>query len=164
MHFFRLMLTANLVLLMAGVSPGVLAAEGNIKVTSIAEVAVEVVKNGKKEIVRTAPEKAVPGTVVIFTNRFENISKHSARDIVLSNPIPANTEYQADSAFGADCTITFSVDGGKIFDTAKNLKLKGADGREYTARPAQYTNIRWNYIGQLAAGKSGEAGFRAVIK
>ncbi|MDD4928303.1 MAG: hypothetical protein PHP85_03370 [Gallionella sp.] len=164
MYIFRLMLTANLLFLLGGISTPVLAAEENIKVTSIAEVAVEVVKNGKKEIVRTSPEKAVPGTVVIFTNRFENISKKAARDIVISNAIPANTVYQADSAFGADCAITFSVDGGKTFALAENIRLRGADGREYTAHPAQYTHIRWNYTGQLAAGKSGEVGFSAVIR
>jgi uncharacterized repeat protein (TIGR01451 family) len=164
MSIFRFILTANLLLLLSGISLPVLAGEGSIKVTSIAEVAVEVIKNGQKEIVRTSPEKAIPGTVVIFTNRFENISQKAARDIVMNNAIPANTVYQADSAFGTDCAIDFSVDGGKTFGSAKNLQLRGTDGLEHTAQAAQYTHIRWHYIGELAAGKSGEVGFRAVIK
>lgn len=164
MSIFRLILTANLLLLLNGIALPVLAAEESIKVTSVAEVDSEIIQNGQKVIVRTSPEKVVPGTVVIFTNRFENVSQKAARDIVMSNAIPANTVYQAGSAFGADCAITFSVDGGKTFSLPENIQLRSTDGRELTAQPAQYTHIRWSYIGELAAGNSGEVGFRAVIK
>lgn len=164
MYIFRLMLTANLLLMLSGISLPALATEEGISVTSIAEVDVEVIRNGQREIVRTSPEKAVPGTVVIFTNRFANVSQKAARDVVMSNAIPANTVYQSGSAFGADCAITFSVDGGKNFALAENIRLVRADGREEIAQAAQYTHIRWSYIGELAAGRSGEVGFRAVIK
>ena len=101
---------------------------------------------------------------MIFTNIFENICGKTASDIIVNNPIPNDTEYKAGSAFGKDCSIVFSADGGKSFGTAENLKIKGADNKEYTALPRQYTHIRWSYKNQLAAGKSGEVGFRAVIK
>ncbi|MDD2776811.1 MAG: hypothetical protein PHU06_12725 [Gallionella sp.] len=164
MYIFRLILTANLLLLLSGFSLPVLAGEDGIKVTSIAEVAVEVIQNGKKVIVRSSPDKAIPGTVVIFTNHFENVSQKAASDIVMSNAIPVNTVYQAGSAFGTDCAIDFSVDGGKTFALAKNLQLRDTDGREHTAQAAQYTHIRWHYIGELTPGQSGEVGFRAIIK
>lgn len=164
MRISHLLLTTHLLILLSGFSLGAQAAEATIKVKSIAEVEVEVVKNGKKEFGRIPPDKAVPGTEVIFTNTFENISGKAVSDIVINNPIPAYTEYKAGSAFGKDCVIAFSADGGKTFDTAENLKIKAADGKEYTATPKQYTNIRWLYKNQLASGKSGEVGFRAVIK
>lgn len=160
MRISRLLLTANLIILLGGFSLDVQAATAAIKVTSTAEV--EVIKDGKVQ--RSAPDKAIPGTEVIFTNTFENVSGKTASDIVINNLIPANTEYKAGSAFGNDCAIVFSADGGKTFGAAKNLKAKGADGREYIAQPRQYTHIRWTYKGQLASGKSGEVGFRAVIK
>lgn len=164
MRISRLLLTANLLILLGGFSLGVQAAEATIKVTSIAEVEVEVVKNGKKEIKRAPVEKAVPGSEVIFTNTFENVGNKTASDIVINNPIPNDMEYKGGSAFGKDCAIVFSADGGKTFGAAENLKVKGADGKQRNALPSEYTHIRWTYKGQLAAGKSGEVGFRAAVK
>lgn len=165
MRISRLLFTANLLVLLGGYPLAVQAADGAIKVKSVAEIEVTVVgKDGKKEIKRVSPDKAVPGTEVIFTNTFENIGGKTASDIVINNPIPANTEYKAGSAFGKDCAIVFSADGGKKFGHAEELKIKDAEGKERTALPREYTHIRWTYKGQLAAGKSGAVGFRAVIK
>lgn len=165
MRISRLLLTANLLILLGGFSLSVHAEGGNVKVKSIAEVEISVIgKDGKKEFKRSSPDKAVPGTEVIFTNSFENVGGKTASDIVINNPIPANTEYKAGSAFGKDCAILFSADSGKTFSVAENLKVKSADGKERTAPPGQYTHIRWTCKGQLVSGKSGEVGFRAVIK
>lgn len=165
MRISRLLLTANLLILLSGYSLAVQAADGAIKVKSVAKVEVTVVgKDGKKEIKRVSPDKAVPGTVVIFTDTFENVGGKTASGIVINNPIPNDMEYKGGSAFGKDCAIVFSADGGKTFGAAENLKVKGADGKQRNALPSEYTHIRWTYKGQLAAGKSGEVGFRAVIK
>lgn len=164
MRVSRLLFTTTLLALLGSFSLGAQAAGGAIKVKSVAEIEVEVVKNGIKEIKRTSPEKAVPGTEIIFTNTFENISDKAAGDIVINNPIPNDTEYKAGSAFGKDCEILFSADSGKSFAAAENLKVKDVDGKVHTALSKEYTNIRWTFKGQLAAGKSGEVGFRAVIK
>jgi len=101
---------------------------------------------------------------VIFTNTFENISDKTASDIVINNPIPSGTEYKSGSTFGKETDIEFSADGGKKFAHAEALKRRDAQGQERTALASEYTNIRWTYKGQLSAGKSGEVGFRAVIK
>ena len=155
---------AFLVTVLCSFSFNTRAEMGDIKVTSIAEVEVEVVNNGKKEIKRASPDRALPGAEVIFTNTFKNIGGKSASGIIINNQIPEHTEYKAGSAFGKNCSIIFSVDGGKVFDAAENLKIRGADGKKHTAMPMQYTHIRWHYEGQLLAGRSGEVGFRAEIK
>ena len=165
MRISDLFLIPALLVALGSFSLGAQAADGAIKVTSIAQVEIEVIgKDGKKTLKRIPVEKAVPGTEVIFTTTFENLIDKAAGNIVIDNPVPNDTEYKGGSAFGKDCEILFSVDGGKIFATPENLKLKGADGKERTALPREYTNIRWTYKALLAAGKSGEAGFRAVIK
>ncbi|MFZ5502889.1 MAG: hypothetical protein ACOY3V_05090 [Pseudomonadota bacterium] len=166
MSISRLLLGTVLCALLSSVAWNAQAADvGAIKVKSIAETEVEVVnKDGKKEIKRTAVDKAIPGTEVIFTNVFENVSKQAATDIVINNPIPNDMEYRGGSAAGKDCVILFSIDGGTKFDSAENLKVKAEDGKERVALPKEYTNIRWTYKGQLAAGKSGEVSFRATIK
>lgn len=151
--------------LTSGFALTVHAADGAIKVTSLAEVEVVTVgKDGKKSIKRTSPEKATPGTEVIFTNVFENVSNKVASDIVINNPIPSGTFYKAESVAGKDTVIEFSADGGKTLGSAEKIMARSADGSQHTATPSEYTNIRWTYKGQLAPGKSSEVSFRAVIK
>lgn len=165
MRISRLLFATPLLLALGGFSLAVQAADGAIKVASIAQVEVEVVgKDGKKTLKRIPVEKAVPGTEVIYTNTFENTGNKAASDIAINNPVPNHSEYVGGSAYGKDCEIRFSVDGGKTFAVAENLKVKGADGKERIALPKEYTHIHWTYKGQLAAGKSGEVGFRAAIK
>jgi len=165
MRISRFLLATTLLALLGSFTSAAHAADAPIKITSIAQIEVEVIgKDGKKTLKRTPPDKAVPGTEVIYTNTFENTGKKPADNIVINNPIPNESEYVAGSAFGKDCEILFSVDGGKKFGHAEELKIKEADGKERTALSREYTNIRWNYKGQLGAGKSGEVGFRATIK
>lgn len=165
MRIHQILLGIALFIGLISFSLGVKAADGAIKLTSIAQVEVEAVaKDGKKSLKRMPVEKAVPGTEVIYTTTFENLIDKAVGNIVINNPIPNDTEYKAGSAFGMDSEILFSVDGGKTFGHAEELKVQDADGRKRTALPREYTNLRWNYKAKLAPGKSGEVGFRAVIK
>ena len=164
MRISRLLHTITLLALLGSFSAVAHAADA-IKVSSIAQVETEVIgKDGKKALKRTPVAKAVPGTEVIYTTTFENLIKKPVGNIVINNPIPNASEYKAGSAFGKDCDILFSVDGGKTFGHAEDLTVKDADGKSRPAEAKEYTNIRWIYKKQLAAGKSGEVGFRAIIK
>jgi uncharacterized repeat protein (TIGR01451 family) len=164
MRITNLLLTTALLAQLGSFTLNARAADSAIKVTSIAQVEVEVTdKQGKKSLKRVPVTKAVPGTEVIYTNTFVNTIDKSAENIVINNPIPEETEYKAGSAFGKDCEILFSIDGKK-FGHAEELKIKDADGKERTALPKEYTHIRWKYKVPLAAGKSGEVGYRTVIK
>jgi hypothetical protein len=159
------LLAAGLLVVSGIFSAGALAADGAIRLKSIAQVEVEVIdKDGKKTRQRTPVRKAIPASEVIYTTTFENLVNKAVGNIVIDNPIPNDSEYKAGSAFGKDCDILFSADGGKSFATAEYLKVKAADGMERVALPREYTHIRWTYQGQLMAGRSGELGFRTVIK
>lgn len=136
----------------------------NIKVQSIAEQEVEVkLPNGKIEKKRQPVTKAIPGSEVIYTTRFTNLGKQAAGNIVITNPVPDNTAYVGGSASGDNTAISYSLDG-KNFNVPDKLKVKTPDGKERTAVPTEYTQIRWTYQGELAAGKGGEVGFRVKIK
>jgi uncharacterized repeat protein (TIGR01451 family) len=139
-------------------------AAGTIELKNIVEVEIET-KNaqGKIERKRAPVTLAIPGTEVIYTTTFKNTGNKPAGNIVINNPIPNNTTLVAGSTFGTNADISFSVDD-KTFTTPDKLKVKGKDGKEVTATTADYTAIRWTYKGELAAGKSAEAGFRTVIK
>jgi uncharacterized repeat protein (TIGR01451 family) len=159
------LLTLTILALLGSFSFNAHAVDDAIKITSIAQVEVESIdKKGNKTLKLTSPDKAVPGTEVIFTNTFENVSRKAASNISINNPIPPETEYKAGSAFGKDCDILFSADGGKTFGHAEELKVRDENGKERTALARDYTHIRWNYKKPLGAGKSGEVGFRATIK
>lgn len=165
MRIFNLLLTSTLLAVLGNVSLIAHAADSAIKMTSIAQVDVEVTdKKGNKTYKRGPVTKAVPGTEVIYTTTFKNTIDKAVGNIVINNPIPNASEYKAGSAFGKDCEILFSADGGKTFAHAEELKIKGADGKQRAALPKEYTHIRWNYKAQLAPGKSGEVGFSATIK
>lgn len=166
MQVFRMWVSVGLTAILACVSvSGLAATNGSIKVKSIAQLEREVLgADGKQHIERSPVERAVPGSVVLFSNTFENIGNQPAGNIVINNPVPAHTEYQAGSAYGADSEITFSIDGGKTFALPELLKVKSEQGGEQIAKPAAYTHIRWTYKRQLAPGAVGEVGFRAVIK
>jgi uncharacterized repeat protein (TIGR01451 family) len=164
MRISNLILSTSLIALLSSLSFAAHAADGAIKVKSIAQIEVEVIgKDGKKTLERKSVEKAIPGTVIIFTNSFENVSAKAASDIVINNPIPDSMTYKAGGAFGQDCEILFSADGGKTFGVPEVLKVIGDDNKERAALPGEYTNIRWIYKKQLPAGKTGEVGFRATI-
>jgi uncharacterized repeat protein (TIGR01451 family) len=150
--------------LLAFIHPAAHAANA-VELKSMAEVEVEVVNSkGKKELKRQPVEKAVPGTEVIYTTTFKNISDKPVGNIALNNPVPANTAYKGGSAFGPNTDITYSIDGGKTWGTPDKLKVKLPDGKERPALPSEYTHIRWVYKGELGVGKSGDVGFRVVIQ
>jgi uncharacterized repeat protein (TIGR01451 family) len=136
-----------------------------VEVRNIAEVEVEVVDSkGNKTLERQPVVKAVPGTEVIYTTTYKNLIAKPVGNIVINNPVPNNTAYKSGSATGANTDITFSVDGGKRFATPDKLTVKDKDGKDRPALASEYTHIRWAHKGELAAGKSGEVSFRAVIK
>lgn len=121
-------------------------------------------KDGTKETKRILAKKVAPDGEVIYTTTFKNIIDKPVGNIAITNAIPANTVYTAGSAAGENTSITYSVDGGKTYNTAENLSVTGEDGKVRPALASDYTHIRWAYKGDLVAGKTGSAVFRAKVK
>ena len=91
-------------------------AAGNIEFKNIAEVEIETkTADGKVEKKRGPVQKAVPGTVIFYTSTFKNISAKPAGNIVITNPIPANTPLVAASPYGEGMDISYSADGAKTW-------------------------------------------------
>ncbi|NOT18603.1 MAG: hypothetical protein HOP20_11150 [Sulfuriferula sp.] len=152
--------------LFAGLQTTVYALEkGAIEVKSIAEVEIKA-KNAKgvMETKREPVTLATPGTVVIYTTSFRNVSTKPAGGISIVNPIDKNVGLVAGSVFGDNTDVTYSVDAGKTYAAADKIIVKTAEGRERPALPSDFNSIRWQYKGDLAPNKVGEVGFRAVIK
>ncbi len=147
------------------VIPSALWAQEYIKLQSIAEMEKEVFNaEGKKEIQRVPAAKVMPGSEVIFTTSYENVSKENAEDAVITNPIPEHMIYTDGSAEGAGTRITFSMDNGKSYNIPTKLFFLDAAGRKFPARPKDYTHIRWAFTNPLPSGAKGIVSFRAILK
>ena len=72
--------------------------------------------------------------------------------------------YVADSAVGPGAEVSYSVDGGRSFDRAENLKVPGKDGEPRPAVAADYTHIRWRLKNSLKANSVAFVRFRARVE
>jgi len=153
------------VLLALGAGGAVFAQQNPIVLKNIAET--EVAAKDAQGIIekkRVPLSKTLPGAEVIYTTTFENRGTKPVGNIVITNPVPANTSYVDGSALGENTVIAFSVNGGKTYGAANALSVKTSEGRERPALPADYTNIRWTYQGELRPGAGGAAVFRVLVK
>lgn len=140
-------------------------AAGDVSFSSIAEVEVAQVNDkGERVLVRQPADLVQPGEVTIYTNSFTNKGKQPAEDIVVNNPIPANTEYLNGSATEKGYELLFSVDQGKNFGKAKELTLPDGKGGQRQAEPKDYTHIRWTMLEPLNPGATGVLEFRVRVK
>jgi len=145
--------------------PAAALAQGHIRLQSVAEVEKTIVNAaGKTEIERVTASRVVPGTEVIFSQRYENISEQDAENAVITNPIPEHMIYKADSARGTGTRIAFSVDDGKSYNIPAKLFVFDAAGRKFPARPKDYTHIRWTFENPLPSGAKGVVSFRAILE
>lgn len=155
-------LAVALVLLAAGWSH---AQQAYIQLQSMAEMEKEVLdEEGSKRLQRVPVTTVVPGDEVIFTTLYENVSGRTVENAVITNPMPEHMVYVDGSAEGEGARITFSVDGGATYDSPARLTMVDSAGREYPARPQDYTHIRWTFEDPLPSGAKGAVSFRAILK
>jgi uncharacterized repeat protein (TIGR01451 family) len=106
----------------------------------------------------------VPGDRVIYTLEVRNTGATALDAPVVTHPVPEHMRYVADSAVGPGAEVSYSVDGGRSFDRAENLKVPGIDGRLRRAIAADYTDIRWQLKNTLKANSVAFVRFRALVK
>ncbi len=141
------------------------AATGAVEVKSVAEVDKVIFnKDGTKVTKRIPAQKVGPDGEVIYTTTFKNISDKSVGNIVINNPVPEHMRYSIGSAAGANTDITFSTDGGKTYSTEDKLSVTTKEGKVRAPTAEEYTNIRWNYKGELAPTQTGTLTFKSVVK
>ena len=106
----------------------------------------------------------VPGDELQYTVRFVNKGDLTvdAGTIVITDAIPASTEYVDGTAFGSGTDVMFSVDGVN-FGTATDLKVR-KEGREMLAAAQDYSSIRWTFAPALQPGEAGHVTFNVRLK
>lgn len=147
-----------------GLSTSAMAVQqGHLQVTSKVQKMIMVNHNGKKVPTYVPAKRVLPGEIVQYNTFFQNISNEPAANINIVNPIPKHTVYLPNSAQGQSTNIVFSVDGGKHYGRAETLKVRGKDGKIYSAKPSDYTHIRWQYRGHLSPHERKAVGFKVRL-
>jgi uncharacterized repeat protein (TIGR01451 family) len=158
-------LIAILPLLLASLAAGAAPQPGSILVKTVAEQEQTVTAaDGSTSTVLTPAKSVLPGHEVVYTVTFQNIGQDAARDVVVTNPVPEHTRYQAGSAFGPGTDLLFSADGGRSFAAADALEVRGTDGSVRTAGPEDYTHIRFVLKNSLTPGAVAFARYRTIVK
>lgn len=138
---------------------------GSIVVKSVAEKEEVVTAADGTKTTRLVPlAKAVPGDEVVYTVTVQNVGKEPATDVVVTNPVPEHTRYVAGSAGGPGTEVAYSVDGGRTWGRAEELKVREADGTLRPATPADYTHVRFVMKNALTPGSVAFARYRVAIK
>jgi len=164
MSHFRPLSTLFFVLAFLGGMPA-LADKGAVELKMVVEKEIKIKdENGKIIVKRVGPKRVLPGDELIYIIRYSNSGEEEAVDVVINNPIQTDLRYTADSAYGQNAEIRFSIDGGKKFDVPENLMVKMPDGTERPAVESDYTNIRWILNKPIAPKGGGQVGYRVRVK
>ena len=142
--------------------PTALLAGPDVNVSIIVEKEAVVTEAGKEVKKRVQVSTASPGETLIYTLNFENKGDEEATNVELVDPIPEGMTYINGSAFGPGSDITFSIDNGKTYKKPSLLTYV-VKGESHVASPDDYSHIRW-IVKRLDPGKSGVAGFKALVK
>ena len=135
-----------------------------LAVKAIAEVESRTLEGGKGVVKLIPADRVVPGDRVIYTLEVRNTGAAELAEPVVVHPIPEHMQYVASSAVGPGAAVAYSVDGGRSFDVAENLTVRGADGQPRPAAAADYTHIRWRLKNPLKPNSVAFVRFRAVVK
>lgn len=110
-------------------------------------------------------ESVVPGDELRYTITFTNQGAENvdAGSIVITNPIPNDTEYLDGTAFGSGTDITFSTDAGGSFDDPDQLSV-ARSGTSVPAMAKDYTTIRWQFNPELKPGETSFVSFNVRLK
>ncbi len=147
------------------ISTSVFAEQAKLTLTSKSYQEIyEMGKNGKKRLKYIGIDKVLPGDVVLYKNTIDNFDNKSANNMVLQNPIPKHTQYVPSSAkCESPCEVLYSVDGGKVYDSASKLMITDGDTQRL-ALPSEYTNVKWILKTPLKPSSSTYVSFRTKLK
>jgi hypothetical protein len=134
------------------------------------EVKVELagsVERGGARLALDKVEHVKPGEILDWQIVSSNEGTGAARDYKTVGHIPAGTVLVAGSAAGENGSqVTYSIDGGKTFSTQPIIEQKQPDGtvKRVAAPVSMYTQVRYEWADELAAGGRVNASYKVRVK
>jgi uncharacterized repeat protein (TIGR01451 family) len=135
-----------------------------IAIKAIAEVEIRTVEQGRETSKLVPADRVVPGDRLFYTLEVRNTGGAVVAAPAVTYPIPEHMQYVADSAVGPGAEVSFSVDGGRSFDAAENLRIRTAEGSLRAAVAADYTDIRWQLKKYLKGHAVAFVRFRVLVR
>ena len=147
--------------LVTGVAHGVANAEVNpLQITLTPEVR-KVETHGSESRVDLVPATTIPqGEEIYYTVRIVNLMNDKVKRATVVQPVPTNTHLVDHSVTGAGAAITYSVDNGRTFISASEMR-DALDG--HSSPQVNVTHIRWQFRHALAPHVVVFARFRVVF-
>lgn len=112
--------------------------------------------------------ETLPGEVLEYRLSYENVSDARLRALVITGPIPANTDYVAGSAATMVASrLVVSVDGGGTYEAEPVIRertLPDGSVEEFVVPPEQYTHVRWQSSTPLAPATTQEFRYRVIVE
>jgi len=141
-------------------------AQPKVAISIKAEKEVTVSVKGKNVKKKIMAKGFLPGEEIIYTLSYVNSGTEAAKDVLITDPIPAGTTFIPGSASDAD-KATFSINNGKSYSkpTLLTYEIKTPDGKiqKKVAAAEEYTDIRWT-IPAVPPGGKGSVNFRVKVK
>jgi uncharacterized repeat protein (TIGR01451 family) len=108
-----------------------------------------------------------PGEILSWTITSQNDGDGAARDYKTVGQIPRGTEFIKGSAQPENnAEVTYSIDGGKTFQSQPTIEEKQADGttKRVPAPVSIYTQVRYEWADGLAANSKLSASYKVRVK
>lgn len=139
----------GLALCLVTVSAGVMFnATAKNKPTLVSDMQAYLVKtNAQGKEYRQPARQTEPGQVLEYNLTYTNETKKPLSGLVVSGPIPANTQYVGRSAkAGVASELLVSIDGGATFErepVRRQQKMPNGQVKTIIIPAEKYTNLRW---------------------
>lgn len=123
----------------------------------------------QKSVSPTTAAQLIPGADLLYAIAFTNSGTASASSLVVTDPIPANTDFKVGSATsslgttGLTVTVAYSRDNGS---TWTYTPVSGGGGAS-SGYDRNVTNIKWTFTGNLSQtspNNTGNVGFTSQIR
>lgn len=127
-------------------------------------------QNGKQQVSwQSLESNAVvqPGDIIRYTVSSQNAGNISAKNLTLTQPIPAQMIYILGSATNSNgAKITYSIDGGKNFVENPTIQIKLPNGKveNRPAPPETYTHVRWHFTKSIDPTTGVKASYEVKVK
>ena len=110
--------------------------------------------------------KVQPGDVLRYSVDGANSGDAEATNLVITQPVPAQTTYILDSAIGNNgAELTYSIDNGQTFVAEPMIEVTLPDGTvELQPAPAEtYTHVKWDFTDTLAAAETVKVTYEVTV-